>query len=281
MIRTEIDSLPAELDEVTRRIMQLEIEQDGPEEGEGRRLPRAPGGAAEASWPRPEAQRRRDEGAVGGGEGRDPASAQAARGDRADPPRDRSRRARVRPEPGRRAEVRPAAGAGEEAGRCRGAAWRRRPAPARLLQGGGHRGGDRRDRLPLDRHPGHAGCMEGEREKLLKLDEILHERVIGQDEAVRGRGRRGAARPHRPQGPAAGPSARSSSSAPPAWARPSWRATLAEALFDTEENMVRIDMSEYMEKHTRVPAHRRAARLRRLRGGRPAHRGRPAQALLA
>ena len=54
---------------------------------------------------------------------------------------------------------------------------------------------------------------------------------------------------------------------------------LAEFLFDDEKAMVRIDMSEYMEKHTVSPADRRAARLRRLRGGRPAHRGRPPPAV--
>ena len=54
---------------------------------------------------------------------------------------------------------------------------------------------------------------------------------------------------------------------------------LADFLFDDERAMVRIDMSEYGEKHSRRPAGRRAARLRRLRGGRPAHRGRAAPAV--
>ena len=54
---------------------------------------------------------------------------------------------------------------------------------------------------------------------------------------------------------------------------------LAEFLFDDEQAMVRLDMSEYMEKHAVAPAHRRASRLRRLRRGRPAHRGRAAPAL--
>jgi ATP-dependent Clp protease ATP-binding subunit ClpB len=48
---------------------------------------------------------------------------------------------------------------------------------------------------------------------------------------------------------------------------------LAEFLFDDEKAMVRIDMSEYMEKHSVGAAHRRASGLRRLRRGRPAHRG--------
>ena len=55
---------------------------------------------------------------------------------------------------------------------------------------------------------------------------------------------------------------------------------LAEFLFDDERAMVRIDMSEYSEKHSRGPARRRPARLRRLRPGRPAHRGRAAPPVL-
>ncbi len=91
--------------------------------------------------------------------------------------------------------------------------------------------------------------MEGEREKLLRLDEILHKRVIGQDEAVRLvadaviRARAGIKDPRRPIGSFIflGPTG--------VWKTELAR-TLAEALFDSEENMVRIDMSEYMEKHT-------------------------------
>ena len=92
--------------------------------------------------------------------------------------------------------------------------------------------------------------VEGEREKLLRLDEILHQRVIGQDEAVQLvadaviRARAG----H--QGPAAADRLVHLPRARPASARPSSRKALAEALFDSEDNMVRIDMSEYMEKHT-------------------------------
>ena len=56
---------------------------------------------------------------------------------------------------------------------------------------------------------------------------------------------------------------------------------LAEFLFDDEDAMVRIDMSEYMEKHSVSPPDRRASGLRRLRGGRPADRGGPPPALLA
>ena len=89
--------------------------------------------------------------------------------------------------------------------------------------------------------------MEGEREKLLHLEDILHERVVGQDEAVRLvseailRPRAGIADPNKPIGSLLFP-------APPAVGKTELAKTLAEALFDSEKNLVRIDMSEYMEK---------------------------------
>jgi ATP-dependent Clp protease ATP-binding subunit ClpB len=91
--------------------------------------------------------------------------------------------------------------------------------------------------------------MEGEREKLLRLDEVLRRRVVGQDDAIRLvadaviRARSGIKDPRRPIGSFIflGPSG---------VGKTELAKTLAEALFDSEENMVRIDMSEYMEKHT-------------------------------
>ena len=91
--------------------------------------------------------------------------------------------------------------------------------------------------------------MEGEREKLLKLDEILHRRVVGQDEAVNLvadaviRARSGIKDPRRPIGSFI-------FLGPTGVGKTELAKTLAEALFDTEDNMIRIDMSEYMEKHT-------------------------------
>jgi ATP-dependent Clp protease ATP-binding subunit ClpB len=91
--------------------------------------------------------------------------------------------------------------------------------------------------------------MEGERDKLLRLDEILHRRVIGQDEAVGLvadaviRARSGIKDPRRPIGSFI-------FLGPTGVGKTELAKTLAEALFDTEENIVRIDMSEYMEKHT-------------------------------
>ncbi len=92
--------------------------------------------------------------------------------------------------------------------------------------------------------------LEGEMQKLLHLDDELHKRVIGQDEAVTAvaeavlRARCGL------EGPATGRSAASSSWARRAWARPNWRGRWREFLFDDEHAMIRIDMSEYQEKHT-------------------------------
>jgi ATP-dependent Clp protease ATP-binding subunit ClpB len=90
--------------------------------------------------------------------------------------------------------------------------------------------------------------VEGEREKLLKLDKILHERVIGQDEAVELvsdaviRARAGIKDPNRPIGSFI-------FLGPTGVGKTELAKTLAHTLFDSEEQMIRIDMSEYMEKH--------------------------------
>ena len=89
--------------------------------------------------------------------------------------------------------------------------------------------------------------MEGEREKLLHLEDILHQRVVGQDEAVRLvseailRSRAGIADPDKPIGSFL-------FLGPTGVGKTELAKTLAEALFDSERNLVRIDMSEYMEK---------------------------------
>jgi len=92
-----------------------------------------------------------------------------------------------------------------------------------------------------------ARLMEGEREKLLHLEDILHRRVVGQDEAVRLvseailRSRAGIADPRKPIGSFL-------FLGPTGVGKTELAKTLAEALFDSEKNLVRIDMSEYMEK---------------------------------
>jgi ATP-dependent Clp protease ATP-binding subunit ClpB len=91
--------------------------------------------------------------------------------------------------------------------------------------------------------------LEGERQKLLRLDEVLHERVIGQDEAVQLvadaviRARSGIKDPRRPIGSFI-------FLGPTGVGKTELARALAAALFDSEDNMVRLDMSEYQERHT-------------------------------
>jgi len=97
--------------------------------------------------------------------------------------------------------------------------------------------------IPLER------LLEGEREKLLHLDAMLHERVIGQDEAVEKvadailRSRAGIKDPKKPIGSFL-------FLGPTGVGKTELAKALAEQLFDSEQNMIRIDMSEYMERHT-------------------------------
>jgi ATP-dependent Clp protease ATP-binding subunit ClpB len=94
-----------------------------------------------------------------------------------------------------------------------------------------------------------ARVMEGEREKLLRLDEVLHERVVGQDEAVQVvadaiiRARAGIQDPRRPVGSFI-------FLGPTGVGKTELARSLAEALFDSEDAIVRLDMSEYQERHT-------------------------------
>ena len=91
--------------------------------------------------------------------------------------------------------------------------------------------------------------LEGEREKLLHMEEALHQRVIGQDEAIKAvsnairRSRAGLSDPNRPIGSFL-------FLGPTGVGKTELCKALAEFLFDTEEAMVRIDMSEFMEKHS-------------------------------
>jgi ATP-dependent Clp protease ATP-binding subunit ClpB len=112
--------------------------------------------------------------------------------------------------------------------------------------------------------------MEGELEKLLRMEEALHRRVVGQDEAVRAvanavrRARAGLQDPNRPIGSFI-------FLGPTGVGKTELARALAEFLFDTEEAMIRIDMSEYQERHTvsRLIGRRRYAA---HRGGPPSYR---------
>lgn len=91
--------------------------------------------------------------------------------------------------------------------------------------------------------------MAGEREKLLKIEEVLHERVVGQDEAVRAvadairRSRSGLSDPNKPYGSFL-------FLGPTGVGKTELCKTLASFLFDSETHLIRVDMSEYMEKHS-------------------------------
>ncbi|MCW3056830.1 MAG: ATP-dependent chaperone ClpB, partial [Solirubrobacterales bacterium] len=246
VIRTEIDSMPQELDEITRRVMQLEIEEAALQTE-----------TDEPSRERLEALRREL------ADLRAQADAMTAQWE--------SERQAIHKLQALREELEQARREIEEAERNydlnRAAELRhgRLPELERRLQAEEERlnekqGGTRLLReevtddeiaaivarwtgIPVSR------LLEGEREKLLRLDEVLHERVVGQDEAVRLvadaviRARAGIKDPRRPIGSFI-------FLGPTGVGKTELSRALAEALFDSEENMVRLDMSEYQERHT-------------------------------
>lgn len=246
MIRTEMDSMPTELDEVTRRVMQLEIEEAALKKERDRasqeRLGalrrelaelRARAEELKAQWESEKEAIRR---------------LQALR-EEIEQARRELEQAERQYDLSRAAELRH--------GRLPTLEQRLRSEEERLSA---HFGGQRLLReevseeeiaeivsrwtgIPVTR------LMEGERDKLLRLDEVLHRRVVGQQEAVKLvadaviRARSGIKDPRRPIGSFI-------FLGPTGVGKTELAKTLAEALFDSEENMVRIDMSEYMEKHT-------------------------------
>ncbi len=120
--------------------------------------------------------------------------------------------------------------------------------------------------------------MEGEMSKLVRMEDVLHDRVIGQEHAVSAvanairRSRAGLSDPNRPIGSFL-------FLGPTGVGKTELARTLADFLFDDEKAMVRIDMSEYQEKHNVSRLVGAPPGLRRLRGGRTAHRGGAASAL--
>ena len=111
--------------------------------------------------------------------------------------------------------------------------------------------------IPVDK------MLEGERDKLLRMEDELRKRVIGQEDALKAvanavrRARAGLQDPNRPIGSFL-------FLGPTGVGKTELTKALAAFLFDDERAMVRIDMSEFMEKHSRLPPDRRAAGLRRL-----------------
>ncbi|NLI81996.1 MAG: ATP-dependent chaperone ClpB [Deltaproteobacteria bacterium] len=246
MIRTEIDSMPAELDEVTRRVMQLEIEEAAlkkeRDRGSQERLEALRKELADLRERRDamKSQWELEKQAIKG--------VQALR-EEIEKVRRESEVAERQYDLNKAAELR--------YGRLSQLELQLKEEEAKLAE---KQGGNKLLReevtedeiaeivsrwtgIPVTR------LVEGEREKLLRLDEVLHRRVVGQDEAVRLvadaviRARSGIKDPRRPIGSFI-------FLGPTGVGKTELAKTLAEALFDTEENLVRIDMSEYMEKHT-------------------------------
>ena len=246
MLRTEIDSMPAELDELTRRVMRLEIEEAAlAKESDTASQARLTGLRKELADLRAEADALR---AQWESERQALRRVQALReqieqvrrdAEQAERDYDLNKAAELRlgqlPELERRL-------AGEEerlAARSGGTRLLREVVTSDEIASIVSRWTG----IPVSR------LQEGEREKVLRLDTILHERIVGQDEAVRLvadaiiRARSGIKDPRRPIGSFI-------FLGPTGVGKTELAKTLAAALFDTEENMVRIDMSEYQERHT-------------------------------
>ncbi|TMQ22416.1 MAG: ATP-dependent chaperone ClpB [Candidatus Rokuibacteriota bacterium] len=246
-LRTEIDSMPAELDEITRRIMQLEIEREAlrkeSDAGSRARLEKL---EQEVSRLQADAQKLR------------------AQWEREKAAIERPRQLRKKIEE-TKVEVEKAMRTGDlsraaELQYGTLATLERELKEAEAAAAAAADGGRRLLKEEVDeddiaeivsRWTGIpvSKLMEGEMQKLLRLEEELHRRVVGQDEAVRAvadavvRARAGIKDPRRPIGSFL-------FLGPTGVGKTELARALAATLFDDEENIVRLDMSEYMEKHT-------------------------------
>jgi ATP-dependent Clp protease ATP-binding subunit ClpB len=246
MIRTEIDSMPAELDELTRRVMRLEIEEAGLAREDSpanqarledlrRELAdvRAEADSLRAQWEAERQALRRVQAL------REEMEQVRQEAEQAERNYDLNRAAELRL--GRLPELERRLQAEEEQLSTRQGAGRllrevvTEEEIASIVS--------RWTGIPVSR------LQEGERQKLLRLDEILHERIVGQDEAVQVvadaiiRARSGVKDPRRPIGSFI-------FLGPTGVGKTELAKSLAAALFDTEDSMVRIDMTEYQERHT-------------------------------
>ncbi len=246
-VRTELDSQPARLDDLSRRAVRLEIEEAALKRESDRaskeRLAalrreladlREEAGGLRAQW------EREKEGQASLRELRAQLERLSREAESAERAYDLERAAELRhgliPALSARIAEAEAAGAAESAG-----------APRLLSEVVGEAEiadvVSRWTGVPLKR------LVEGEREKLLRLESILHRRVVGQDEAVRAvadavlRARAGIQDPARPLGSFL-------FLGPTGVGKTELAKALAEALFDREDSLVRLDMSEYMEKHS-------------------------------
>jgi ATP-dependent Clp protease ATP-binding subunit ClpB len=242
-IRTEIDSMPAELDEITRKVMRLEIEETAlkkeKDKGSKERLGvlrkdladlRADADAMKAQWD----QEKRSIAELG--ELREHIEQVKQESEEAERAHDLERVAKLRhgviPDLVAKLEA-----LEQDEGSGEPSLLREEVTDEEIAEVVSRWSG-----VPLRR------LLEGEREKLMKLEATLHERIIGQDEAVQSvadavlRARAGIKNPLRPIGSFL-------FLGPTGVGKTELARALATDLFDSEESMVRIDMSEYMEKH--------------------------------
>ena len=241
MIRTEMDSMPTELDELTRRVLQLEIEEAAlkKEKDEASRLRlgalrkeladlREQAGALRARW---DSEKKAVEKVQKVREEIERVKQEMQRAERA---YDLNKLAELRH--GRLPQLERELAALEKTSKGRSLV-KEEVSQDEIAQVVAKWTG-----VPVTR------LMEGEKEKLLRLEEILHQRVIGQDEAVQLaadsilRARSGIKDPRRPIGSFL-------FLGPTGVGKTELAKTLAESLFDSEAALIRIDMSEYMEKH--------------------------------
>src|SRR5882672_6917248 len=243
MIRTEIDSLPTELDELQRRVMQLEIEetalQQEKDDASKRRLgalrkeladAKEQSTAMRAVWSKEKeslgrVQKVREE-------------LEAARLEMAKAERNYDLNKIAELKHGRIPQLEKELAKAEKTGSAKTTLVKEEVSSeeiAEIISKWTH--------IPVTK------LMEGDREKLLKLEDELHTRVIGQDEGVRLvseailRARAGIKDPRRPIGSFL-------FLGPTGVGKTELAKTLAEQLFDSETNLIRLDMSEYMEKHS-------------------------------
>ena len=244
MVRTEIDSMPAELDEVTRRIMQLEIEEAAlKKEKDKASKERLDDLRQELANLRDRAKSMRAQWET------EKAALQEVRKLREDLEQRRLELERAEREYdlGKSAELKhgviPSLEAKVKEKETALASEGNRLLREAVTEDEIAEIVSRWTGIPVTR------LMEGERDKLLRLDEILHKRVVGQDEAVRLvvdaviRARAGIKDPRRTIGSFI-------FLGPTGVGKTELAKALAETLFDSEQNMIRIDMSEYMEKHS-------------------------------
>ena len=267
-LRMEIDSSPVELDEAERRVTQLEIELAA-------MAKEAPATREPLEKELAEAKARRDELAGRWANEKDVLDRVKEITRQIDELRMEAERAERAGDLARVAEIRYGLlpelerELSERAEPTRSRRWSRRrstrtTSPSVVAQWTG---------IPTDR------LLEGEVEKLVHMEERLHERVVGQDAAIEAvsnalrRARSGLQDPNRPIGSFV-------FLGPTGVGKTELARALAEFMFDDERAIVRLDMSEYQEKHTVSRLVGAPPGLRRLRGGRPADRGGPAPPVL-